>query len=131
MFFIGIFGIESGQKEIKTLNNISCKVCNFNTTGQLIKTFSLFQFFFIPIFKWNEMYYIKCNRCSTIYEIPKDKGKKIENGEDVDITYWDLNEIDNGHSDNHYYSPKNICPSCGRTLEGDFKYCPYCGTKIK
>ncbi|GAA0070493.1 zinc ribbon domain-containing protein [Clostridium sardiniense] len=131
MFFIGIFGIESGQKEIKTLNNIPCKVCNVNTTGQLIKTFSLFQFFFIPIFKWNEMYYIKCNRCSTIYEIPKDKGKKIENGEDVDITYWDLNEIDNGHSDNYYYSPKNICPSCGRTLEKDYKYCPYCGTKIK
>ncbi len=131
MFFIGIFGIESGQKEIKILNNIPCKTCNVNTTGQLIKTFSLFQFFFIPIFKWNERYYIKCNRCSTIYEIPKEKGKKIENGENIDITYWDLNEIDNGYSDNYYNSPKNICPSCGKPIEGDYKYCPYCGTKIK
>lgn len=131
MFFIGIFGIESGQKEIKILNNVPCKACNVNTTGQLIKTFSLFHFFFIPIFKWNEMYYIKCSRCSTIYEIPKDKGKKIENGENIDITYWDLNEIDNGHSDNYYYSPKNICPSCGKRLEGDYKYCPYCGKHLK
>lgn len=131
MFFIGIFGIESGQKEIKTLSNIPCKVCNVNTTAQLIKTFSLFQFFFIPIFKWNERYYIKCNRCGTIYEIPKEKGKRIENGETLDITYWDLSEIDNGYSNKYYYSPKNICPSCGKAIEGDYKYCPYCGTKIK
>ena len=130
MFFIGIFGIESGQKEIKSLDNISCKRCNIKTTGQLIKTFTMFQFFFIPIFKWNEEYYVKCNRCSTIYEIPKEKGKRIENGEELDITYWDLKEVGNSSND-YYYAPKNLCPSCGRTIEGDFKYCPYCGTEIK
>lgn len=130
MFFIGIFGIESGQKEIKLLDNISCKTCNIKTTGKLIKTFTMFQFFFIPIFKWNEEYYVKCNRCSTIYEIPKEKGKRIENGEGLDITYWDLKEVGNSSND-YYYAPKNICPSCGKTIEGDFKYCPYCGREIK
>ncbi|MFR9239196.1 MAG: zinc ribbon domain-containing protein [Clostridium baratii] len=130
MFFIGIFGIESGQKEIKLLDNISCKTCNIKTTGKLIKTFTMFQFFFIPIFKWNEEYYVKCNRCNTIYEIPKEKGKRIENGEELDITYWDLKEVGNSSND-YYYAPKNICPSCGKTIEGDFKYCPYCGREIK
>jgi RNA polymerase subunit RPABC4/transcription elongation factor Spt4 len=25
---------------------------------------------------------------------------------------------------------KNICASCGRAVEGDFTYCPYCGRKL-
>ena len=58
------------------------------------------------------------------------KFQRIENGEELDITYWDLKEVGNSSND-YYYAPKNICPSCGRTIEGDFKYCPYCGTEIK
>lgn len=131
MFFIGIFGIENGEKEIKNLSNIVCKKCNSNTNGKLIKTFYMFQFFFIPIFKWSEKYYIKCSSCNAIYEIPNEKGKRIENGENIDITYWDLNEVNSGLY-NEYYSPNNnICPSCGKMLEGEYNYCPYCGTKIK
>ena len=130
MFFIGIFGIENGQKEIKNLSSIPCKRCNGNTDGKLIKTFYMFQFFFIPIFKWSEKYYIKCNSCNSIYEISKEKGKKIENGENIEITYWDLSEINIGYY-NNYYSPITICPSCGKKVEGEYNYCPYCGTKIK
>ncbi|NRY51380.1 hypothetical protein FHU26_001927 [Clostridium beijerinckii] len=49
MFFIGIFGIENKNKEIKILDNLNCKKCNKVFRGKLIKIliifiFSLFRF---------------------------------------------------------------------------------------
>ena len=129
MFFIGIFGIESKSKEIKILENLQCKKCNLKTRCNLIKTFDCFHFFFIPLFKWNESYYVVCNRCNSVYEIPKEKGKAIERGENVDVTYWDLKEIKREYN-NNYYQYEKRCPNCGKVIEGDFKYCPYCGEKI-
>jgi len=130
MFFIGIFGIESKDKEIKHLNNISCSNCNEESDAKLIKTYNFFHFFFIPLFKWNERYYVICNRCSTIFEIPRDKGKRIENGEDMEITYWDLKKVETGYY-NYGYTAGNICSHCGRTVESHFEYCPYCGTRLR
>ncbi|MPQ43081.1 zinc ribbon domain-containing protein [Clostridium tarantellae] len=130
MFFIGIFGLSTKEKEIKVLNNIQCKNCKCDTRGKLIKTFQCFEFFFIPVFKWNEKYYVVCERCNTIYEIPKEKGKDIEKGENLELTYWDLKAIDSEYN-NINYSQKITCPNCGKVLESNFEYCPYCGTKIK
>ena len=79
MFFIGIFGIENKQKEVKQLENIYCKTCSTRTMGTLIKSYEYFHIFFIPIFRWNEKYYVMCKRCNSIYEISKEKGKAIEN----------------------------------------------------
>ena len=25
---------------------------------------------------------------------------------------------------------KKVCPNCGKTVEGDYNYCPYCGSEI-
>lgn len=58
VFFIGIFGIENKDEEIKVLENISCRKCNSTVTGRLIKNFVFFHIFFIPIFRWNERYCI-------------------------------------------------------------------------
>lgn len=124
MFFIGVFGIENKQKEIKHLNTIHCNKCNTTATGRLIKQFSFFHFFFIPLFKWNETYYVICDRCNTIYTISKEKGKSIETGEISEITYWDLNEVKNN------YSSIRRCKCCGREVDNNFMYCPYCGEKI-
>lgn len=129
MFFIGIFGIENKDKEIKTLDNISCKKCNNPTTARLIKNFNFFHLFFIPLFKWNEKYYVICNQCNSIYTILKDKGKALENGENVDISYWDLQEMDAENYTNSYYE-ENACTNCGRKVDANFKYCPYCGGRI-
>lgn len=129
MFFIGIFGIENKENEIKVLNNISCEKCNTNVMGRLIKNFDYFHFFFLPLFKWNESYYVVCTRCNSIYSIPKDKGKAIENGENIELTYWDINKINNKYYDNAYYEPK-ICSNCGTKLQYNFKYCPHCGEKV-
>lgn len=129
MFFIGVFGIENKDKEIKILNNISCKNCNKTITGKLIKNFDFFHFFFIPIFKWNEKYYVVCDQCKSVYIIPKDKGKTIEHGENVEISYWDLQEMNTKDYDNNYYE-ENICANCGKKVDPNFKYCPHCGVKI-
>lgn len=124
MFFVGIFGIESKEKKIKELSNIFCKACNKEEIGQLIKTYSYFHIFFIPIFRWNEIYYVLCNNCSTVYEIAKEKGKKIERGEEINITYWDLREINRGNS-------IRTCNSCNHKVEDRFLYCPYCGNRLE
>ena len=127
MFFIGVFGIENKEKEIKVLNNFTCKSCNTLTMGRVIKHYEFFHFFFIPLFKWNERYYVECSRCRRIFSISKEKGKSIERGENIDLTYWDLNEVNNAYA----YNINNVCNNCGKVVDSEYSYCPYCGQKIK
>ncbi len=132
MFFIGVFGIENKDKEIKILNDLNCKKCENRVMGRLLKNFDFFHFFFIPLFKWNEKYYVLCDKCRYVYSIPKDKGKAIERGEDVQVTYWDLQEMYGDDYINTYDNKYDIkiCPKCGGKVNSDFKYCPYCGEEI-
>lgn len=127
MFFIGIFGIENKEKEIKIINNFTCKNCNRLTIGRVIKHYEFFHFFFIPIFKWNEKYYVECGSCKQIFSISKEKGKMIERGENIELTYWDSNEINNTYG----YNINNICNNCGKVVDSKYRYCPYCGHEIK
>ncbi|SDY47175.1 zinc-ribbon family protein [Proteiniborus ethanoligenes] len=122
MFFIGIFGIETKEKKIKDLSNLYCKSCKDEHNGQLIKTYTYFHFFFIPILKWNESYYILCDNCNAIYQISKEKGKGVERGEEV--TYWDLKELKS-------HNIKRLCPWCHKESEDNFLFCPYCGRKLE
>lgn len=128
MFFIGVFGIERKEEERGNLNDISCRNCDTGLGGRVIKTFSFFHFFFIPIFKWNEKYYVVCNGCNFIYEISTEKGKCFEKDKDVKFNYWDLKPVEGV---NEISSHGNICLNCGKVVENNFKYCPYCGEKIK
>lgn len=128
MFFIGIFGIENKEKEIKIINNFTCKGCNRLTMGRVIKQYEFFHFFFIPIFKWNEKYYVKCESCNKIFSISKEKGKMIERGENIELTYWDLNEVNNAYG--YDYNINNVCKNCGKVIDSKYKYCPYCGHEI-
>lgn len=118
--FIGIFGIESKEKQIRILNNIECKFCQCLHGLALIKRYTFFHFFFIPLFRWNEQYFLVCKDCNAVYEISKEKGMRLEKGEENVVTYWDLNAITHG----------NKCGNCGRNIESGFEYCPYCGRKI-
>lgn len=124
MFFVGVFGIESKERKIKDLSNILCKACNREEAGQLIKTYNYFHFFFIPIFKWNESYYVLCSKCGTVYEISKEKGKIIERGEGENLTYWDLRETSKDNS-------IKVCKYCNHQVEDRFLYCPYCGNRLE
>ncbi len=123
MFFIGVFGIEQKEKEVCILENVECKGCKPVLT--LVKSYSFFHFFFIPLFKWNIRYYALCKSCGAVYEISKDKGQEAEEGRRGTISYWDLKEA--SFSYNHH----RICSSCHRQVQGDFDYCPYCGSKLR
>lgn len=127
MFFIGVFGIEEKQKEIGTIKNLSCKNCNeIGSRLTLYKTYSFLHIFFLPVFKWNDRYYAVCSGCNSIYEIPKEKGIRMEQGDEEAITYWDLKPMDFGYYNNYI---KYRCKNCGKEVESQFGYCPYCGTK--
>ena len=93
--------VDNKEKEIKILNNFCCKNCNESSEAKLIKTYSFFHFFFLPLFKWNEKYYVICNGCNSIFNIDKEKGKAIERGEKSEISYWDLKEVNNSY-ENYY-----------------------------
>lgn len=127
MFFIGIFGIESRSKEIREIQNIICKNCKAMSVYKLVKNYSYFQFFFIPIFKWNIRYYLISRCCSTVFEIPKEIGEALEEGKNIQINDLDLKEVQSGNT----YNEKKVCPHCGRQIDEEFPYCPYCGKKIR
>ncbi|WP_040215158.1 zinc ribbon domain-containing protein [Clostridium polynesiense] len=122
MFFIGIFGIESKQKEIGMLEDLGCKSCSRKSL-KIIKVYNYFHFFFIPLFKWNKSYYAVCKTCGAIYDIPREKGEGIEKGYKDLINYWDLKFSEHSESIQH------TCEKCGKKLEQNFLYCPYCGEK--
>lgn len=122
--------MQNKQEEIKILNDVSCRNCDKGLGGKIIKTFNFLHLFFIPLFRWNEKYYIMCSGCNSVYEIPQDKAKRIEKGKDIEITYWDLSPIKTRY-DNSNYSSESRCSYCGKVMEPNFKYCPYCSVKIK
>lgn len=135
MFFFGIFGINQKQKEIKDITNRTCKSCGNLTVYKVIKTYMVFHIFFIPIFKWNEQYYIISRCCNSVFSIPKEKGNLIEKGNDVEILDSDMELIRRGNTyTNQYYNntsgEEKLCPKCGKVVSPDYEYCPYCGEKL-
>lgn len=123
MFFIGIFGIDTKEKKIKN-TSFYCKNCNRDEVGYLRKTYNYFHFFFIPIFKWNEKYYLLCSNCNAYYEISKEKGKEFEQREDSNISYWDIKEMKK-------HNIKRFCEFCNEEVGDNFNYCPYCGKELE
>lgn len=125
MFFVGIFGISSKEKEVKKIS-IQCRNCSSDSKGDLIKQYSFFHIFFIPVIKWAEKYFVKCNGCRSLYTIPKDVGEKAEKNELQEISYWHLNEISNSGS-----NMRVICSVCGEKYNEEYNFCPNCGEKRK
>lgn len=122
MFFVGIFGVENKQKEVRFLENLECGFCTELSKARLVKTYKCFHLFFIPIFRWKEQYYVICEECNSLYEIPLIKGKKLEKNEEENISHWDLKAVE------HF--SEMICPHCKRAIENTFKFCPYCGKQV-
>lgn len=127
MFFIGIFGIETKNQELKELNSISCPCCHQTVPMTLFKHYYVFHFFFIPLIKWKMTYYVVCSNCEIIATISKEKGEKIEAGEELAITYWDLEPLPN--STLNLESKFKSCAHCHQSIDSTYEYCPHCGTK--
>ncbi|NFV13539.1 zinc ribbon domain-containing protein [Clostridium sp. FAM 1755] len=126
MFFFGIFGINTKQEEIEDFENLVCKKCGILSRYTVIKTYNVFHFFFLPLIKWGEKYYLKSRCCNTIYAISKENLDRVK--VERSFNNIDLEEIyTESSSDNN---DTMICSNCGRAINCSFKYCPHCGEKL-
>lgn len=124
MFFIGIFGIQTKEKEITAIQNTICPSCEALGSYQIIKTYDYFHIFFIPIFKWNIKYYIRTSCCRKAFMIDSQLGKEIEEGKIVDLRNEDLSGF-------NMITEKGKCLYCGAFVDDDrYAYCPYCGKPL-
>ena len=122
MIFIG--GVSDKTVMLEDLNVTTCRQCNGTHRMQVFKHYYFFHFFFIPIWKWKLNYYVTCESCQSTMQIPLEKGKNIEQGEMTELTFWDLEVINEG------VTPQIICSHCHKKTEKTYHYCPYCGDKI-
>ena len=125
MFFIGIFGIESKEKEIKTFGSVVCPDCAKYTQAVLIESYTYFHIFFIPTFRWNRKYFVKLRGCGAVYEAPEDYAKQLKNAASIDFSR--LKKVSSGFGG--YEDFYAACTNCGKNFDKSFTYCPYCGTK--
>lgn len=124
MFFI--MGISSGEKKLNFVQTIVCSVCGKFGRLEAYMTYTYFSLFFIPLFRWNVKYFVVSSCCGTVYSIDKSLGKRIQKGEEVNLTENDL--IKAGYHSQR--SASSVCPSCGYPVNKEFEFCPKCGKKL-
>jgi predicted amidophosphoribosyltransferase len=128
MFFIGIFGIEEKEKEIKTFSQIVCPLCGRLTQASLTMHFTYFHIFFIPTFRWNRHYFVKLRCCGAVYEADAEYASVLKETETIDFTR--LKRIRSSFSQfSGFDSTDTVCPNCHRSYDAGFAFCPHCGTK--
>ncbi len=120
MFFIGIFGIYPEDKKIQDIQVYNYPGYPMGIKGDLYRVNNVFEFFFIPLLRFNKKYYLKFPNSQKVYLIEKDFIEEaIKRGKEID--FYDLLETD---------IEDNTCPDCGKIIEGNYKFCPYCGKKF-
>lgn len=125
MFFVGIFGIESKDKEIKTFAGVVCPDCGRMTAAALFMSYTYFHIFFIPTFRWNKRYFVRLRCCGALYEVPAGCADILKHSDTIDFSQ--LKKASGGFDDfNSFYA---VCPNCGKRFDKSFPYCPYCGAK--
>ena len=121
MFFIMGGGQDTRQLEYNQL--VMCKNCQKYGQINIYMTYSYVSFFFIPLFKWNKMYFAKMNCCGATCEISQEVGREIEKG---NVTFISEDQL-------HFqqqYNPWRRCANCGYTTSENFEYCPKCGRRF-
>jgi hypothetical protein len=121
-FFIGIFGIESGDKIVWQKDNVACP-CGKYGQAKLRMEYEYFHFFFIPLFKWNKRYSLIMGCCGTTYDVPQEEAELIRHQGIINFARlrkrsgfgnWEMSR----------------CPSCGYPADQGFQYCPKCGRRL-
>lgn len=123
MFFIGIFGVEQKEKELRTWN-VVCPDCGKMAKAALYMGYTYFHIFFIPTFRWNKRYFVKLRCCGSVYEVPEDYARSLVESDIIDFSK--LKKVASGGGWSQVYT---TCAHCGKSFERDFPYCPYCGTR--
>jgi hypothetical protein len=126
MFFFGVFGMHGKEKEIRDISNITCKSCGRFSSYKLVKAYNYFHVFFIPVYNWGTQYFLVSRCCNSLFKIPEQLGKALEEGENVPVRDGDLLPVYNGDS----AGGEKLCHNCRRLVDAEFKYCPHCGARI-
>ncbi len=121
MFFI--IGISDNKKELDFAQSILCDKCSRYGRYTVFVTSTALTLFFIPVFSWNKRYYVQSSCCGRIYELESQMGKRIERGEQVQISDENLKEMGRA-------GVMKKCLSCGFSTEEDFEFCPKCGRRF-
>ncbi len=120
MFFM--IGITEGRKDLSYDRMVICGSCGAYGRYQVFMTFTQLLLFFIPCLKWNRQYFVQTNCCGALYRLDPGIGKRIADGEFVEITERDLTPVSGGA-----YTRIRTCSACGYSTAEDFAYCPKCG----
>lgn len=124
MFFI--FGISDKERLIKSQNMYTHNRCGKWGRIDIFVVETVLSLFFIPTFRWNRRFYAHFSCCNYTMELDSDLGKEILRNPNRNLTAKDLNDY---QSYNREYK-KPYCKNCGKELNGDFSYCPYCGMQV-
>ncbi|NLM39475.1 MAG: zinc ribbon domain-containing protein [Firmicutes bacterium] len=122
MFFVGIFGVQPGQKVLYEGSGV-CPSCEAFDRHKVIQAYTYFHFFFIPLWKWNKHYFVETRCCRHTLEIDPAIGERYARGEAVQLKPEHI-----VRRTDSYREP--ICPSCGARVRSDFQFCPHCGTQL-
>ncbi|HKM43331.1 MAG TPA: zinc ribbon domain-containing protein [Limnochordia bacterium] len=123
MFFIGIFGVQSKTKTLKTEVGIACPICGAYDRYAIMKTFTYFHIFFLPLWKWNKRYHIQTRCCQRRCALNDVMGARIEAGEAVEIVREHVTKCEQSQG------VRRLCSTCRKSLEPTHRFCPYCGTE--
>lgn len=121
MFFIA--GISREREELDYYEPILCTCCTKYGRFESYMEYSVFSFFFIPLFKFNKKFYARTTCCNSLYLIKnKEKGLMMErgHGHNVFLKNKDIELIYRG-------ACVDLCPNCGYEVSDEHNYCPNCG----
>jgi hypothetical protein len=124
MIFIG--GVSSKQEKLDFGQSILCSSCSRFGTLEVYIEYMYLSIFFIPVMKWNRRYYVRSTCCGSLYGLNGELGERIRKGEHVELAESDLQLVRQGQA-----GGISRCPRCGFELEGDFRFCPNCGSPLK
>ncbi len=123
MFFIGVFGVNQGQKPIGVYNNAICPSCGMLTRYEIFRTYSYLHVFFIPTIRWNNKYLVKSTCCGSVFELDPQIGREFEKGSSHEIRSENLRPLTKG-------AVYKYCSACNVQVEPGYRFCPYCGRQI-
>ena len=85
-----IMGINNGRKTLDFSQFLICPCCGRSGQIEIVKTFTYFMLFFIPLFRWNKRYFVTMKCCGASCELDSELGRAIEKGRIDHINEEDL-----------------------------------------
>lgn len=146
-----MIGVTQGEKQLDVQQPILCGRCGKYGRFEVFVAYSQLLLFFLPVFRWNKRYWARTSCCGACYELPRELGRRIEEGGGPELDQSTLGEaVSSG-----YWPPEDDwiggakqwsslkekrrnadgrcrrCPACGFTTGEDYDYCPKCGRPLE